>query len=95
MAKRQANLANLSGLKKPVIKRKSTVTAAVDLDEEKAVTEIRREAAKIKEPTRRVTVDVPEGLHRALKILCLDKRMSMKDLLLTAAQEQFKDELNL
>ena len=94
MAKRQANLANLSGLKKPVIKRKATTTP-VHLDEEKVVTEIRREAAKIKEPTRRVTVDVPEGLHRALKILCLDKRMSMKDLLLTAAQEHFRDELDI
>jgi hypothetical protein len=92
MAKRQANLANLSGIKKPVIKRK---TASVTVDEEKAVTEIRRDTAKKKEPTRRVTVDVPEGLHRALKILCLDKRMSMKDLLLTAAKEHFRDELDL
>ena len=92
MAKRQANLSNLSGLKKPVINRTKT-TASINLDEERAVTEIRREAAKIKEPTRRVTVDVPEGLHRSLKILCLDKRMSLKDLLLTAAQEYYKDEL--
>ena len=92
MAKRQANLANLSGLKKPVIKRKSET---IHLDEEKAVTEIRRDTAKKKEPTRRVTVDVPERLHRALKILCLDKRMSMKDLLLTAAQEHFGEELDL
>jgi len=53
------------------------------------VTEIRREAAKTKEPTRRVTVDVPESLHRSLKILCLDNRMSMKDLLLNAAKKQY------
>ena len=92
MAKRQADLNNLSNLKKPVIKRKSTTVLP---DEEKAVTEIRREAARSKEPTRRVTVDVPEKLHRALKILCLDKRMSMKDLLLEAAKAQYANELEL
>lgn len=88
MAKRQANLANLSGLKKPVINRNKTAAAVIP-DEEKVVTEIRREAAKTKEPTRRVTVDVPESLHRALKILCLDHRLSMKDLLLNAAKKQY------
>lgn len=92
MAKRQADLSNLSSLKKPKIIKKKPVV--VDMDEEKAVSEIRKEAVKKhKEPTRRVTVDVPESLHRSLKILCLDKNMSLKDLLLSAAQEYYKGEL--
>ena len=46
-------------------------------------------APPVREPTTRITVDMPNSLHRRVSILSAETRRSIKDLVLDALQAQY------
>jgi hypothetical protein len=43
----------------------------------------------MREPTTRITVDMPNSLHRRVSILSVETRRSIKDLVLEALEAQY------
>lgn len=41
------------------------------------------------EPTKRLTLDLPESLHRRIKVTCASKGVKMVDAIRTLLEEQF------
>lgn len=48
--------------------------------------------APVQEPTQRLSLDIPESLHHAIKMSCLQRRVSMKDSVMALLRQVYMPE---